>query len=540
MGASRGILAVFLAVLGAGCGNRGLEWKEFSSPDGGYRLLMPGTPKGETRAQGGVTVNAQTVELKDGAFLVSYTDLPAGTPFNSDAAIQGMATTYQGKVLSQADYAIGGKPGKGFELEINQPKGFAVGRMAVVDNRLYQLLVIGANRRATDSEVQKFFDSFELTRAVAAAAPAGPTLPPSPSPTKPSASPPAKNSPPTKKPRVGRDSPLEPAGAIDFPPITTPAAIEIKPPKLAAEKVISELPGPIADVAVGGGGRYLILHIPKLKQLAIFDVNEAKVVKSLAFDDDRITFAAGMNKLMVALSGSKVLQRWNLATFEKEAEAPAPEEPKQLLMGSASNGPLGLNRMLVDVESLKPVKVKSKKGVTVPCSDGARARVSANGQVFGTWAPNISPQGCLAVVLEGDTLVGYGLSDPSAGHTCPGPDGKVIFTGRGLFTNHGQPIGVVGMPKGEYTLPACHGDLYLRLKSGSPYFLAVHRIGQDDPVIPKLDNVDLIAGINAWDREAFGTDKRIHFIPAAKLLITIPATNDRLVLHRVDVEAALK
>jgi hypothetical protein len=196
--------------------------------------------------------------------------------------------------------------------------------------------------------------------------------------------------------------------------------------------------------------------------------------------------------------------------------------------------------MLVDVESLKPLKVKSKGGVTVPCSDFDRACVSANGQVFGVWAPNSSPQKNLVVVLEGETLADYGLSDAPVGHTCPGPDGKVIFTGRGLFTNHGQPIGDVGMPKGEYTLPAAHGDLYLQLKSGSPYFLAVHRIGLEDPIIPKLDGVELIEGINGWDRDAFGTDKRIHFIPAAKLLSTIPATNDRLVLQRVDVEVALK
>src|SRR5262249_57896922 len=36
-----------------------------------------------------------------------------------------------------------------------------------------------------------------------------------------------------------------------------------------------------------------------------------------------------------------------------------------------------------------------------------------------------------------------------------------------------------------------------------------------------------------------GTDRRVHFIPDAKLLVTIPDTKDKLVLHRFDLDAAL-
>jgi hypothetical protein len=37
----------------------------------------------------------------------------------------------------------------------------------------------------------------------------------------------------------------------------------------------------------------------------------------------------------------------------------------------------------------------------------------------------------------------------------------------------------------------------------------------------------------------FTTEKRFHLVPAAHLLVTIPPTNDRLVLRRLDLEAAL-
>jgi hypothetical protein len=48
-----------------------------------------------------------------------------------------------------------------------------------------------------------------------------------------------------------------------------------------------------------------------------------------------------------------------------------------------------------------------------------------------------------------------------------------------------------------------------------------------------LDRNDL------FNESDFTIDKRFHLVPAAHLLITIPASNDRLVLRRLDVDEAL-
>jgi hypothetical protein len=148
-------------LLAVGCGS---SWKEFSSPEGKFTVSMPGTPKKQTQNQGGLTTNAFAVEVKNGAYLVSYSDLPPGTPFDYSAGIRAMATKYQGKVLSETDFTLDGNKGKAYEMEINQPKGFATGRIVVVNNRLYQTLAIGTNARASDPDVKKFLDSFKLTK----------------------------------------------------------------------------------------------------------------------------------------------------------------------------------------------------------------------------------------------------------------------------------------------------------------------------------------------------------------------------------------
>jgi hypothetical protein len=46
--------------------------------------------------------------------------------------------------------------------------------------------------------------------------------------------------------------------------------------------------------------------------------------------------------------------------------------------------------------------------------------------------------------------------------------------------------------------------------------------------------------IDKSDPSAFSYDKRIQFVPAANVLLTLPATNDRIVIRRIDVDAALK
>jgi hypothetical protein len=41
------------------------------------------------------------------------------------------------------------------------------------------------------------------------------------------------------------------------------------------------LPGKAVDVAVGGGGRFLVLHVKDKRQLVVFDLSQGKVLKEL-------------------------------------------------------------------------------------------------------------------------------------------------------------------------------------------------------------------------------------------------------------------
>src|SRR5262245_57515698 len=123
------------------------------------------------------------------------------------------------------------------------------------------------------------------------------------------------------------------------------AAVPIKPAPLRQDREERKLPSAIDDVCVGGGGRFILLSLPQPKQVAIFDVNEAKVVKFLAVPSTSPRIAAGMDKLFVAAPAEGLIVRYSLLTFEKEITvqlppAPAGAKVDALVTGSAANGPI--------------------------------------------------------------------------------------------------------------------------------------------------------------------------------------------------------
>jgi S1-C subfamily serine protease len=324
-----------------------------------------------------------------------------------------------------------------------------------------------------------------------------------------------------------------------------PETNPVKPPALDKDKVVKELPAAYDDLAIGGGGRFLIFKLPTLKKLAVFDVNEAKVVKYIPLPEDKVKFAAGMDKLMIVLVDKKVLQRYSLTTFEKESavQLEVKEEVKSVVMGCASKGPVLVNADFYDVRTMKPLEVKP----AFPASFDQAAhviRASPDGRMYGHWVPNNSPEGIRVSILLGNELKTNYVHD-TVGHITPGSDGKTVFTANGLLSLEGKPLN--DKQKGQYCIPSLGGLYYLVVPLGGapglgqkdkPVDLGIYVLGDTRPLI-SMPKFDLWEGINSWDREAIGNDLRIQFIPAAKVIVTLPPTNDRIVLTRFDVEDAL-
>ncbi len=365
-----------------------------------------------------------------------------------------------------------------------------------------------------------------------------------------------------ENPPAGRQPPIAAAPAVvNIPLPDAPAPRALVPPRLDRDVVFLDQPAPLDGVAVGGGGRYLVLHWEGRSQLGIFDVSAARVVKELALPETPVHFTAGMNDLFVALPNAHVLQRWSLDTFERTASARLPFEGAAtgLCMGSASAGPLlaceqrdgSQYAAFIDASSLKRLDVPLEPwpGIVPPL-----VRASADGRVF-AWRTSTGSEGhsmaTLRLARDGTTLRESG--DGNYYLLTPGPDSRYLYAIGGELD---AADGHVVFPRPENNnlyhpfVPAVQGPYFLQLVSfelGGP----AGRTSDGDVILYQRGSNTAVAtlrdveGVRGMDlsygsvRTVLAYDQRILFIPAAKVLIHIPADRKKLVLRRVDVDAEL-
>lgn len=332
---------------------------------------------------------------------------------------------------------------------------------------------------------------------------------------------------------------------------------QIIPPELDDDRVTLKLPGAAAAIAVGGGGRYLILHLKSLRQAAVFDVNAGKVVKYLPLPSDDVALAAGAEHLIVVLRSEGIIQRWNLSTFERQFTKPLAMTPPvaTVVMGSGSNGPIFLaagdfyrnSQAFLDLDTLEPAAIETIEGHW-RCSGAGDCvvRASADGRVFTMWRLGTSPSGLQDVVVSGNrATVRY--EHESVGDILPNADGSRLYTGTGIFTSELRRVGTDRIAGG---IPSLHGNFYLKATGGDDPrrgamragggSLTVHIAGDDRPVATIPNPLPARARLSSRRTPAAVAMLRHYFIPDADLVVSVPWTNDQLILQRFDLDEALE
>jgi hypothetical protein len=167
----------FVVVAGLGLIGGSAEWKEYRSPGGQFRVLMPGHPKSVPAAAGNMVLVAVETDRGRKAFLVGYEDFP-GDRLADDAlearfgrARENMLRAYPGaRKLSERPVMMGGHPGREYTIEVPSRKVNVVVLIYLVDRgaglRIYVLTAVGSRFTSDTTEVRRFFDSFQLTQEV--------------------------------------------------------------------------------------------------------------------------------------------------------------------------------------------------------------------------------------------------------------------------------------------------------------------------------------------------------------------------------------
>jgi S1-C subfamily serine protease len=347
------------------------------------------------------------------------------------------------------------------------------------------------------------------------------------------------------------------------------------------------LPGKISEITPAGAGRYLLLSMRDSHRLAIFDVNAADVVKTVSLPAEKVLVAGGGEKFILVFPDLSVIERWDLATLSREDAKTVPIRPKIWIigMGSDSSGPLlaGLDIDLrglpmdsrtrwcfIDPVSLKVLKVSE---VVNPSPLGDQDRLSPGGGVlslatrgFGVGRCGIrsSDDGSIFLIvdriqgLEAKSLKIAGVavrtrgfaSNPATLPLVPGPDGQLLYHALGGVTDV-QGNRVVEPRRSRTTshqyLPSPDPAYYLGIggldanpihtsRNAPPLNLTLYATGNPTPLasidcLPEMNDLNPIG--SEWQRKNPPFEYRFRWIPSAELLITVPSTDDRLVLRRL-------
>jgi S1-C subfamily serine protease len=299
-----------------------------------------------------------------------------------------------------------------------------------------------------------------------------------------------------------------------------------------------ELPStPIASVAVGGGGNYLVLHLPGQKKLAIFDVMRRRLAHSIDLSEDKALFAAGASKLMILYPASGIVERWALRNPVKEASSTLVMKVPAIAvtMGSASEGPLTISgsnhpilgeTVFLDIWKLQRIEKDFNKYDFIRTGPEVTLRASADGKFF--VCREHTSSGLEIIAWDGERFNKIG--GPGLANAAPGPDGKVLYSEQGRYSIDGKKLDGASSP----CVPAQRGDYYVSLKQVTAHWNAdIYREGEITPV-STVESIEL----GPWElvrKPPLSVDRRIHLVPEAKLLIVIPSSNDRLLLYPLDV-----
>lgn len=317
-----------------------------------------------------------------------------------------------------------------------------------------------------------------------------------------------------------------------------------------------KLPGVMSDLVAGGRGRFLVLYLKKQQQIAIYDANEVKIVKTIPLETDDALIAAGADAFVIADRAAKKLERWSFASLEKESEAPYPGhfQLKDMALGYASQGPILLyfmnendrqNRYLLqfyDLETLQTDPAYDRIRLTDVSSSGPLTfRASGDGTVFSiTNSQDGNIRGLFNVKrkpLEPKIwrFNGDRQRFTEGKYFLPDMTGAVILSDTGPYSPEYRYRG--DQPGEGRVVPSTHPNFYLShpfedtrvdiflAESGEK--IASSIIGPLGRLSDELDRIDRDPERRRV-KDLLPLEKRVHYIYQSDQIVTVPFTDDAL------------
>ncbi len=331
-------------------------------------------------------------------------------------------------------------------------------------------------------------------------------------------------------------------------PAPDPVEVPLEPPTDIPAELAIQLPERYDTYCTARGGRYLIFQIKSAKRLMVFDVVSAKLLKEISISADDAVFTAGLDYLMVVLPGQKLIQRWRLDTFERDKVAPVPADLNvgKVRMGYASRGPLLLwskdKGQLFDVEEMEPI-IHEGEFLRGDSKWGLHITQSADGQTYLGWVDTGSGGTHTMMRINGNrTTITKGSGGIYGSYEVqPNADGSFMYANNGGVLDANLKRVSAESLKGYRITPTNDPRFFVafRGKGGSAAEVCIGTAA-DRQIIHTIKGLDEMPVPREGTSLGGIVEPRVRFIPASKLLLTLPPSNDQVVLRRLDLLEELK
>jgi hypothetical protein len=165
--------ALVMLVVCLGTSAAQVEFKQYASTDGRYKVLFPGPVTTDTvnvpSGKDQLKVTIDSVELRGGtSFLVTYVDAPgdvakqpAGPRIDK---VRDANKGEKGKVVEDKELTVGSEKYPARDVLIQTPDGYLRNRIVIAGPRLYQVMIRGEKDVVTSASSDQYLASFEVTK----------------------------------------------------------------------------------------------------------------------------------------------------------------------------------------------------------------------------------------------------------------------------------------------------------------------------------------------------------------------------------------
>jgi len=215
------------------------------------------------------------------------------------------------------------------------------------------------------------------------------------------------------------------------------------PAEVERDDAAIRLGGAYESYDVGGGGRYMLFHVPDQDAIQIVDIVNGAIAHTIEGVSDDVLIAAGMEHFVLVFPGQKLMQRWSFDGFERERVARLPVEgkPYRALLGANSEGPLVVcadSNVFIDLQTMRRRDVVGEFWAHRP---EHVLEVSADGRVFMCQGSPGRNNSLSQIQLEEDYVWSKMFnSKEGTRHLLPTADGRLIFTRHEVFDKALNPL----------------------------------------------------------------------------------------------------